>query len=450
MWRKASTAIPCNPERHCRTEYSDLLSLAAAMLRRAATLRSQFVVSVAKPGRWWHKTLPHSFHFSRDCAYIRNGRTITTLASRRILRVQGADSESFLQGLITNDVSVLRGNSRILEGETAQSRASDDNNGRPKLLYTYFLNHKGRAICDSFIKLESHDNGTDPSFLLDCRDDAYPTLSRLLKMHCLRSKVKIKEEKNMKICVHGPWNANTDGSDQGDDLSRVAEILHPDPRSSIFGLRGFIPNELVNAGAENNVSEWTYNFFLRLQGVPEGTDMNGLIPLECNLDSLNGVSFDKGCYVGQELTARTHFTGLVRKLCYPVYFKLSGGNDATSNGVKFPTSFPDISSTLAAFNREKSASQLTHFELVSSETSSKKKSLKLLSNGKRVGKLVLPPLQPPADYEMEANIADFPPIGIALIRIDVASDPDHKIFLEANDSVDICGELEVVPFKPAW
>ena len=115
-------------------------------------------------------------------------------------------------------------------------------------------------------------------------------------------------------------------------------------------------------------------FFLRLQGVPEGTDMNGLIPLECNLDSLNGVSFDKGCYVGQELTARTHFTGLVRKLCYPVYFKLSGGNDATSNGVKFPTSFPDISSTLAAFNREKSASQLTHFELVSSETSSKKKS----------------------------------------------------------------------------
>ena len=93
---------------------------------------------------------------------------------------------------------------------------------------------------------------------------------------------------------------------------------------------------------------------------------------------------------------------------------------------------------------------MTHFELVSSETSSKKKSLKLLSNGKRVGKLVLPPLQPPADYEMEANIADFPPIGIALIRIDVASDPDHKIFLEANDSVDICGELEVVPFKPAW
>ena len=277
------------------------------MLRRAATLPSQFVVPVARPGRWWHKTLPHSFHFSRDCAYIRNGRTITTLASRRILRVQGADSESFLQGLITNDVSVLRGNSRILEGETAQSRASDDNNGRPKLLYTYFLNHKGRAICDSFIKLESHDNGTDPSFLLDCRDDAYPILSRLLKMYCLRSKVKIKEEKNMKICVHGPWDANADRSDQGDDLSHVAEMLHPDPRSSIFGLRGFIPNELVKVGAENNVSEWTYNYFLRLQGVPEGTDMNGLIPLECNLDSLNGVSFDKGCYVGQELTARTHY-----------------------------------------------------------------------------------------------------------------------------------------------
>ena len=140
----------------------------------------------------------------------------------------------------------------------------------------------------------------------------------------------------MKICVHGPWDANTDRSDQGDDLSHVAEMLHPDPRSSIFGLRGFIPNELVKVGAENNVSEWTYNYFLRLQGVPEGTDMNGLIPLECNLDSLNGVSFDKGCYVGQELTARTHFTGLVRKLCYPVYFKLSGAMMLLVMRLNFP------------------------------------------------------------------------------------------------------------------
>jgi len=56
-------------------------------------------------------------------------------------------------------------------------------------------------------------------------------------------------------------------------------------------------------------------------GVPEGVHdivAEENLPLECNLDWLNGVSFSKGCYVGQELTARTHFQGLIRKRMMPV------------------------------------------------------------------------------------------------------------------------------------
>ena len=55
-----------------------------------------------------------------------------------------------------------------------------------------------------------------------------------------------------------------------------------------------------------------------LHGALEGTEVDGVIPLECNLDWLNGVVFDKGCYLGQELTARTHYRGLLRKRCFPV------------------------------------------------------------------------------------------------------------------------------------
>mmetsp|Transcript_5799 Transcript_5799/g.10426 ORF Transcript_5799/g.10426 Transcript_5799/m.10426 type:complete len:472 (+) Transcript_5799:174-1589(+) len=72
-----------------------------------------------------------------------------------------------------------------------------------------------------------------------------------------------------------------------------------------------------------HVSETVYRGLRILHGVPEGTsgdssDFAGNpLPLECNLDVLNGVSFDKGCYVGQELTARTHFTGVIRKRILP-------------------------------------------------------------------------------------------------------------------------------------
>jgi folate-binding protein YgfZ len=57
-----------------------------------------------------------------------------------------------------------------------------------------------------------------------------------------------------------------------------------------------------------------------LHGALEGTEVDGIIPLESNIDWLNGVVFDKGCYLGQELTARTHYRGLLRKRCFPIVF----------------------------------------------------------------------------------------------------------------------------------
>ena len=396
--------------------------------------------------------------------------TITTLTSRRIIRVNGVDSESFLQGLTTNDISHLN-------PEHVNNNNSVEEN--KNLQYNYFLNHKGRAICDVFIKRERNeatdDNGQ--SYLLDCRNDAFPILSKLLKVYCLRSKVKIKEEKNMNICVYGDYNNSM--MDMNDD--DVKEMFDIDPRSPILGYRGFVPKDFEhghdNDEQTNILKEREYDYFLRLQGILEGIEMSGLIPLECNLDSINGVNFEKGCYIGQELTARTHFTGLVRKLCFPVYFKKINEDDTMIKNdnahVKFPVSFTDINTSISMFHYDSisslSESSLLNFKVIPEEEEEetdkegndnnnakqkkkmkKEKPINLFVGKKKVGKLILPPLS----YD---NDNKFPPIGIALIRIDmVAPDDDHdsndvhQIILNSKGRIDLDQDVEVVPFKPGY
>jgi folate-binding protein YgfZ len=99
-----------------------------------------------------------------------------------------------------------------------------------------------------------------------------------------------------------------------------------DPRSSLIGLRLILPKHIQFDNLSlprTNVYE--YNLLRILLGIPEGNEINDTIPLEWNLTFLNGVSFNKGCYIGQELIARAHFRGLIRKRFIPVYFTGLGG-----------------------------------------------------------------------------------------------------------------------------
>jgi len=79
-----------------------------------------------------------------------------------------------------------------------------------------------------------------------------------------------------------------------------------------------MPHLHILSQQEHYCSRW-------LAGVPEGIEAQGYMPLEWGVDYLNGVSFRKGCYLGQELMARTHFTGQVRKRALPVLL-LPGGH----------------------------------------------------------------------------------------------------------------------------
>ena len=261
----------------------------------------------------------------------------TILPDRALLHVHGSEAAKFLQGLVTNDVLAL----------SAPGAA----------LYTHLLNAKGRALFEAFIArphdgspfAADADTDTDPdagSFLIDCHVDVVPRLTRHLKMHKLRAKVKIK---NISETHEVRWDSSSgdgvrgDGGSSSSDnesagggaSSAPVECSFIDPRAPTLGRRTFAAKRDLDAGGGADIdvvnadAVAAYDTLRVLHGALEGTEVDGVIPLECNLDLLNGVVFDKGCYLGQELTARTHFRGLLRKRCFPVIF---GGAPVTARG----------------------------------------------------------------------------------------------------------------------
>ena len=181
----------------------------------------------------------------------------TNSAIKKFLQIKGPDSKSFLQGLCTNDTSKL--------------------NGHGDFIYAAFLNTKGRIIADSII----HDvsTSTSPSVLLEIPSSVFPELSKHLSMYKLRSKIQMTEIKDSKSLL---------------------------PQSSISIVED-----------DSRESKYKYIRYRYLRGLAEGDEMSNRIPLEMNLDLLNYISFTKGCYIGQELIARTHFKGQIRKRVVP-------------------------------------------------------------------------------------------------------------------------------------
>ncbi len=258
----------------------------------------------------------------------------TILPDRALLHVHGREAAKFLQGLVTNDVLAL----------SAPGAA----------LYTHLLNAKGRALFEAFVARPNEgspfaadaDADADPdagSFLLDCHVDVVPRMTRNLKMHKLRAKVKIR---NLAETHEVRWESSSSGHDDDDTADTASsapaavECSFVDPRAPTLGRRTFaVKRDLDDVGGGggggpdvdvvNVDAVAAYDTLRVLHGALEGTEVDGAIPLECNLDLLNGVVFDKGCYLGQELTARTHFRGLLRKRCFPVIF---GGAPVTARG----------------------------------------------------------------------------------------------------------------------
>lgn len=187
----------------------------------------------------------------------------TTLTDRAVLRLSGEDVRGFLQGLVTNDVS------GVLP------------------VWAGLLTAQGKCLFDFLVWEDGHD------LLLDCEATAADDLSKRLTLYRLRRPITIERDQGLAVC----WSA--EGSDGA-----------PDPRLAALGRRWLAP--VQGGAAPPGDNRWLRH---RLSfGVCEGTaELSDLLWLECNAAELHGVSFTKGCYVGQENTARMNWRQKVNR-----------------------------------------------------------------------------------------------------------------------------------------
>lgn len=223
------------------------------------------------------------------------------LAGRGIIAISGEPAADFLQGLITNDI-----------GRVSPTTA----------IYAALLTPQGKFLHDFFIVRHKD------RFLLDCKQDRIPDLVKRLTMYRLRSKVEIVDESDI-------WEvgvmlaADEPGEEQpaGTAKTRLDGVSYVDPRHAGMGERTIrlidaddtFPTDTVQL--EKNRA--TYEALRVSLGIPDtGTDLiaDKSMPLESGFDELHGVDFEKGCYVGQEVTARMKHRHLVKKRLFPITY----------------------------------------------------------------------------------------------------------------------------------
>lgn len=190
------------------------------------------------------------------------------LKNRGLIHIEGKDRKDFLQNLITNDLDKLTPTNQI---------------------YACLLSPQGKFLHDFFVR------EGDGFILLDCEGgERAQDLFKKLNMYRLRADVQISvEETNDVYTVFG-----------------APDIGLADPRHSDMGTRSFEKPELP----EKPFEEWDRK---RIElCIPDGSRdliVGSSTMDEAQMDTLNAIDYKKGCYIGQELTARMHYRGLGKK-----------------------------------------------------------------------------------------------------------------------------------------
>jgi folate-binding protein YgfZ len=201
---------------------------------------------------------------------------LALLPRRAVLSVTGEDRVTYLQGLVSNDVALA-----------APGRA----------IWAALLTPQGKWLADFFIFAEAD------RLLLDVEATQAEDLARRLTRFRLRSKVAVAAEP---LSVYAAW---------GGEAAPNSAITAPDPRLPGAGWR------ILATALDTNAPEAEYDAHRLALGLPDGSrdmEVDKSVLLEAGFDELGGVSWTKGCYMGQELTARTKYRGLVKRRLVPV------------------------------------------------------------------------------------------------------------------------------------
>ena len=195
------------------------------------------------------------------------------------LQIKGVDTKKFLQSMCTNDITALKN-----KGDAVAAA---------------FLNTKGRVIADAVIVDNSISCDKDAeSVILEVNKALLDSLVKHLSLYKLRSKVDLSILPIRSKIYQEP----------------VEGLCFKDPRSPHLGYKQFVhiieeesKMPALSADEGKDCDKLKYVRYRLLNGIPEGLELVNSIPLEMNLDLLNYINFNKGCYIGQELIARTYF-----------------------------------------------------------------------------------------------------------------------------------------------
>lgn len=167
------------------------------------------------------------------------------------------------------------------------------------------------------------------SFIIDCHSSVTNDLKKHLKNYFLRSQLNFENITSQYTIFH---------SDEAsfESWNHLVSFSYKDPRHENFGYRLLVSNKKAENEKTNLLNAFKENYYLFkrfLFGFPEqpfeilkGTSL----PFECNIDWMNGIDFQKGCYLGQELTIRTKHTGIVRKRIFPLIICKQVPNETTN------------------------------------------------------------------------------------------------------------------------
>jgi len=227
--------------------------------------------------------------------------SFAVLDDRGILAVSGADRRAFLQGLVSNDLEKV---------------------GAAEARYAALLTAQGRYLHD-FMMIE-----VGGAIWLEAEAARLGDLKRRLSLYRLRAKAVLDEQPDLAVAaIFGDGALAVIGLSCEPGAARRfgSGVAFVDPRLAALGVRCIaaradLQRELAAAGlAEAGFAAYDQ---LRLElGIPDSSGdlaVEKSILLESGFDELNGVDWQKGCYIGQELTARTKYRGLIKKRLMPV------------------------------------------------------------------------------------------------------------------------------------
>jgi folate-binding protein YgfZ len=255
------------------------------------------------------------------------------LTSRRLISLHGPDAPRFLQGIITNN---------LLKADSTPSR---------KPLFAAFLTAQGKVLHDVFVyptigsQWHEDNYSTDSSsmgYLVEVDATQAPTLLKHLKRHKLRAKLQLRLLDPGELDVWSAWRQEEKWTaHDSNNIDGQKNLMLTDTRATGLGQRILLPStpkldsqKALQGLQETELAAYTLRRYLR--GVPEGQDeipYNDVLPMNTNMDLMSGIDFRKGCYLGQELTIRTHHTGVVRRRLLPVILY---SNPASSTSTSLP------------------------------------------------------------------------------------------------------------------